>query len=167
MACLTPTQILKSIDATINSFLGYFASIDTSLRALLAVQATLRVSQDMRDTMDGWSRLKAGKSWFYEKTVTYTGAANTQDISFPVSIQLNRVEQIWDDDTAKDFSVRIGNASMSAYIELDTKTSNIATSRILQLGTEYKFPSSSRLRVYSGTNTDTKIVTIRVQVDEL
>lgn len=117
---------------------------------------------------DGWTFLHVGKSWFYSKVVTYDGNANTQDISFPRAVQLNRIEQIWNDATTKDFSVRVfsdpGNA---AYVELDTQTGNTATSRILQLGVEYKYPGGSRLRIYSGTNTNAKTDTIRVQVDEL
>jgi len=121
-----------------------------------------------RGNRDGWEYLHIGKSWFFHKVVTYTGAANTCDLSFPLSIQLNRIEQVWNDTTTKDFSIRVyGNPSSSAYVQLDTQIGNIHTSEILQLGTEWKYPAGSRLRIYSATNTDTKTDTIEVQAEEL
>ena len=121
-----------------------------------------------RGNRDGWEYLHIGKSWFFHKIVTYTGAANTCDLSFPISFQINRVEQVWNDATTKDFSIRMfSNPANSAYIELDTQTGNTYTSEILQLGTEYKYPAGSRLRIYSATNTDTKTDTIEIQIDEL
>ncbi len=124
-------------------------------------------SPTTRGTTNGWNYLKVGKSWFYERVVTYAGAANTQDIDFLKSVQINRIEQIWDDTTTKDFSIRVFSDTMISYVELDTQTGNTATSRLLQLGTEYKYPAGSRLRFYSGTNTNAKTNTIRVQADEL
>lgn len=125
-------------------------------------------SPSFRGNVDGWDYLHVGKSWFYSKTITYTGSANTTDLSFVPSIQINRIEHIWNDTTTKNFSVRIfSEPSLSSYIELDTQTGNTSTSRILQLGNEFKFPSGSRLRIYSGVNTNLKTDTIRIQVDEL
>ncbi len=136
-------------------------SIDRSLKALVPVGS-------FRGNVNGWSFLHVGKSWFYEKVVTYNGSANTQDLDFPVSVQINRIEQVWNDATTKDFSVRLyTDPGLAYYVELDTQTGNTATSRVLQLGTEYKYPSGARLRIYSGTNTNAKTDTIRVQVDEL
>lgn len=146
---------------TCNDEMLVLLSIDKSLKALVPVGS-------FRGNVNGWTYLHVGKSWFYEKVVTYDGNANTQDIDFPVSVQINRIEQVWNDATTKDFSVRVfTNPSLSSYVELDTQTGNTATSRILQLGLEYKYPTGARLRIYSGTNTNTKTDTIRVQVDEL
>jgi len=136
-------------------------SIDKSLKSLVP-------NGSIRGSTNGWTYLHVGKSWFYEKVVTYNGSANTQDLDFPVSVQLNRIEQVWNDTTTKDFSVRVyTDPGLAYYVELDTQTGNTATSRLLQLGSEYKYPSGARLRIYSGTNTNAKTDTIRVQVDEL
>ncbi|MDD5616323.1 MAG: hypothetical protein PHH85_08995 [Candidatus Methanoperedens sp.] len=117
---------------------------------------------------DGWTYTHVGKSWFFNKVITYDGNANTQDLNIPRSFQLNRIEQIWNDATAKDFSIRVfSDPANIAYIELDTQTANIATSRLVQAGIEYKFPGGSRLRIYSGANIAGKTDTIKIQVDEL
>ena len=155
--------------------LGLLASIAESVTR--TVQATNNIflyltgqisTPSFRGNRDGWEYLHIGKSWFFSKTVTYTGAANTCDLSFPLSIQLNRIEQVWNDTTTKDFSIRVySNPASSAYIQLDTQTGNIHTSEILQLGPEWKYPAGSRLRIYSATNTNTKTDTIEIQADEL
>ena len=146
---------------TCNDEMAVLLSIDASLKKL--IPATLEV----RGTVNGWNYIKVGKSWFYERTVTYDGNANTQDIDFLKSIQLNRIEQIWNDTTTKDFSVRVFSDTMIGYAELKNRTGSTATSDVLQLGMEYKYPAGARLRIYSGTNTTAKTDTIRVQVDEL
>lgn len=121
-----------------------------------------------QDSDNGWARTRIGKSWFWSKTIIYTGAANTQDIILPVSCQLNRIEQVWNDTTAKDFSIRVyTDPGSAAYIELDTQAGNTATSRLLQLGSEYKYPRGSRVRIYSANNTNLKTDTIIIQADEL
>jgi len=121
-----------------------------------------------QDSNDGWTRTHIGKSWFWSKMITYAGAANTQDLILPTSCQLNRIEQVWDDATAKDFSIRVyTDPGSAAYIELDTQTGNTATSRLLQLGSEYKYPRGSRVRIYSANNTNAKTDTINIQADEL
>lgn len=136
-------------------------SIDRSLKTLLP-------GMSVRSIMDGWSTLKVGKSWFYEKTITYTGNAENHDINFPVSVQINRIEQIWDDGTAKDFSIQVfSNPSSSYYTVIRSAATNTDTSRWLQLGIEYKFPAGTRLRFAYSNTTASKIVTIKVQVDEL
>jgi len=119
-------------------------------------------------TGEGWSFYRKGKIWFYERSITYDGNAVSMDLQFPVATQVNRIEQIWDDATAKDAEVRVyANPSSVYYIVLDSVTANIATSRLLQLGMEYKYTASTKLRIHYATNTDTKIVTVRVQADDL
>jgi len=150
------------------SAIGLLKNIAISLNNIFLYLTGQVSSPSFRGHVDGWDYEHVGKSWFYTRTVTYTGAASTVDLSFPHSVQLNRIEHIWNDTTTKDFSVRvISEPSSAAYIELDTQTGNTSTSRILQLGSEFKFPSGSRLRIYSGTNTNTKTDTIKLQVDEL
>lgn len=117
-----------------------------------------------RGNDSGWAYLHVGKSWFYSKTITYTGSASTQDINFPKSIQLNRIEQIWDDDTTRDYSIRVFTIP-GAYTELDTQTGNTDNNMVLRL--DDKYPSGTRLQFYSGVNTNLKTNTILIQVDEL
>ncbi len=147
--------------------IGILNRIATSLNNIYLWLTGQLASPTTRGTVNGWNYLRVGKSWFYERTVTYDGNANTQDIDFLKSVQLNRIEQIWNDATTKDFSVRVFSDTMISYVELDTQAGNTATSRVLQLGAEYKYPAGARLRIYSGTNTNAKTDTIRVQVDEL
>jgi len=151
-----------------SSAIGLLKNIAISLNNIFLYLTGQVSSPSFRGNIDGWDYEHVGKSWFYTRTVTYTGSASTIDLSFPHSVQLNRIEHIWNDTTTKDFSVRvISEPSSAAYIELDTQTGNTSTSRILQLGSEFKYPSGSRLRIYSGTNTNTKTDTIKLQVDEL
>ena len=121
-----------------------------------------------RGSSGGWSYLKVGKSWFYEKTVVYTGSEENHDIDFPVSVQLNRIEQVWNDATARDISVRVfTDPSLSYYVELRQSVSNTLLNQIIQVGAEYKYPAGSRLRMNYQNTTGAKTVTIRVQVDEV
>jgi hypothetical protein len=145
--CLQELDILKSIDGSLKNLISNGSFIGST---------------------GSWKYLHVGKSWFFEQVVTYPGAAISTDLILPMSIQLNRIEQIWNDATIKGFSIRVfTDPSLASYIELDTQTGNTATSRLVQLGTEYKYPAGSMIRIYSGVNTATKTDTIRIQVDEL
>ena len=141
--------------------LSILQNINESLKKLVSSESYIGQS-------GSWKYLHVGKSWFFEQVVTYPGAAVSNDLILPMSIQLNRIEQIWNDATAKDFSIRVfTDPSLASYIELDTQTANTATSRLVQLGNEYKYPAGSLIRIYSGANTINKTDTIRIQVDEL
>lgn len=119
-------------------------------------------------TPEGWSFYRKGKSVFYERSLTYDGNPASLDLQFPNAFQLNRIEQIWNDGTAKDAEVRVlSNPSSAYYIILDSVTANIDTSRLLQLGLEYKYTAATMLRLYYATNTNAKILTVRVQADDL
>ncbi len=121
-----------------------------------------------RGVIDGWTYLNVGKSWFYSKTIIYTGSAENHDLNFPVSVQLNRIEHIWNDATAKDFSIQVFTDPSSAYYTvLRSAAGNINTSRWLQLGLEYQFPTGTRLRFVYTNTTATKTCTVRIQVNEL
>lgn len=142
--CLQELEYLKQISDALNPKAGYQGSVL------------------------GWSYVQIGYVFFYEKTVTYTGSAESHDIIFPKAIQLNRIEQIWNDATARDFSIRMMTAgSTSTYVELRAETADTGLNRITQAGIEYKYPGGSRLRMYYANTTAGKTVTIRVQVDEL
>ena len=117
---------------------------------------------------EGWTTMQVGKSWFFERTITYTGAAQTIDLNISHAFQLNRIEQIWNDATSRDFSIRIfTDPSLVHYVELDTQTSNTALNRIIQAGIEYKYVAGSRLRFYFTNTTLNKTDTVRIQLDEL
>ena len=148
-ACLQELEWLKSIDAR--------------LKLLVTPE-----SSGYRGNKGSWTYYKVRNSFFYEQIVTYTGATQNVDLDFPNASQLNRIEQIWSDATARDFScVVYTDPSLSSVIQLDTQVTNTATSRLLQLGSEYKYPSGSRLRIIYANTTISKTVTIRIQVDEL
>lgn len=145
--CLAQTAILRSIDSGIKKI-------------------TARDTE--RGDKDGWSYLRVSKSWFFEQTVTYAGSAQSVDLTIVRAFQLNRIEQVWNDATARDFSIRMyTDPSLSFYAELDKQTANTALNRIIQAGTEYKYPASSRLRCYYENTTAAKTCRVRVQVDEL
>ena len=121
-----------------------------------------------RDNKDGWSLYRIGKSVFFQKTVVYTGSEENHSINFPLAIQINRIEQVWNDATAKDFSIRLfTDPALTSYVELAADTTNIATSRIIQAGTEYKYPAGARLTLNYQNTTGAKTCVIRIQVDEL
>lgn len=136
-------------------------SIDKGIKALL-------FSQPFQDTIDGWTRKQVGKSFFYEITVTYTGAAQTIVLNFPKPLQLNRIEQIWNDVTPRDYSIQMfTNPAVISYIELRNEVNNIALNMFIQAGNEYKYPGASCLKIYYVNTTAAKTCTVRVQCDEL
>jgi len=154
--------------ASITGDIGMLKTIAITLNNIFLFLTGQISSPSFRGNQDGWEYLHVGKSWFYSKTITYTGSPVTVDLSFVRSVQINRIEHSWNDTTTKDFTVRVySNPSLTSYIELETVTGHTKTSRILQLGNEFKYPSGSRLRVYSGVNTNTKTDTMQIQVDEL
>lgn len=140
-----------------------------SLEILKEIREALRAGDGERgNTPEGWTFYRKGKSVFYERSITYTGAAVSMDLQFPAAIQINRIEQIWNDATAKDSEIRMyANPSSAYYIVLDSVTANISTSRLIQLGLEYKYTPATMLRIHYATNTNAKIVTVRVQADDL
>lgn len=140
-----------------------------SLEILKEIRDALRIGDGERGyTAEGWSFYRIGKSVFYERSITYDGNAVSMDLQFPHAIQINRIEQIWNDATAKDAEIRVlANPSSAYYIVLDSVTGNIATSRLIQLGQEYKYTVATMLRIHYATNTNAKIVTVRIQADDL
>lgn len=140
-----------------------------SLEILKDIRDRLKVENGARGyTAEGWSFYRIGKSVFYERSITYDGNPASLDLQFPVATQINRIEQIWDDATAKDAEIMVlANPSSVYYIVLDSVTANTNTSRLLQLGLEYKYTAATMLRLYYGTNTNGKILTVRVQADDL
>lgn len=122
-----------------------------------------------RGNTQGWTYYRIGKSWFFEQTVTFdSGSSQNVDLDFPRAVQLNRIEQVWNDATSKDFAIRFfATPDSTYYSEVVTETGNVNTSWVTQLGTEYKFTSGSRLRLNYANYTADKTVNIVVQADEL
>lgn len=148
--------------------IGYLKTIAISLNNIFLFLTGQISSPSFRGNQDGWDYLHVGKSWFYFKTITYTGIASTVDLSFISSIQLNRIEQVWNDNTTKSYSVRMfSNPSLNSFSELEKQTGNINTNRILQLGDTFQYPSGSRLRFYCSVNTNLKTNSILIQAVEL
>ncbi len=163
MTCAEIITELRNIVSALNP-LSLLSSINENIKAVL--KALTDIEEIHKGVRDGWNYEYKGKSWMYNRTVTYEGTTQTINLDFLKTLQLNRIEQIWNDATAKDFSVRISPV-ITYFTELDTQTANTGTSRIVQLGNEYKYPGGSRLQFYYSTYTVGKIVTLRVQVDEL
>lgn len=116
-----------------------------------------------------WEYERRGKSWFFTQTVTYAGVTQNVDLDFFKGVRINRVEQIWNDATAKDFSIRMFTVPSSAtyYSQLQNLTGNIETSEVLQLGSEYEYPAGTRMRFAYANYTAGKIVKIIVQATEI
>ena len=117
---------------------------------------------------NGWTYEKHGKSIVYNRVVTLAGSTIEVELPFSNAIKLNRVEQYFNTTNARTFNVRMySNIDPSAYADLDTQSGNIGTSRVVQFGAEYKYPSATKLVIdYSSYTADDKAI-IQLQVDEL
>lgn len=92
----------------------------------------------------------------------------TINLDFPRAIQLNRVEQKFNDATARDISVRhYSDPSSTVYVEYLNLAADVSTNKIIQAGNEYKYGRNSRLQLYYANFTAGKTVEITVQADEL
>ena len=148
---------------------------------LMSIRDKTTVPESHKTVYDSWTVIGVGKSWFLERLVTFAGTTITVNLDLllaikalqkktvlPDAFQLNRITQIFNDATSKSFSVRLyDNPACSDFVELDTQTGNTATSRLMQGGTEYKYPAEFRVQLYYSDFVIGKTVRIRVQVDEL
>lgn len=115
----------------------------------------------------GWKFEKRGKSVFYNKEITLAGATMNAELPFSGAIQLNRVEQYFNSANARTFNVRVySKVNPAAYATLDSQSAHTTDSRILQLGSEYKYRPHRLAIEYSSYTVGDKI-SIEVQVDEL
>ncbi len=139
--------------------------IDQNIAAMLYNQTK---SDEWTGYYQGWTATRKNKSWFFRKTVTFAGTSNTENIDMSVPFQINRIEQVFNDATARDYSVRvITEPSSTAYIALDEQTVNTDLNTYLQAGIEYKYPANARIQLYWTTFTAGKTVVVNVQVDEV
>ncbi len=115
-----------------------------------------------------WTWIRKGKANFFYQLVTFTGSTMDIDLSLPFVFQLNRITQVFNDATARDFEIRVyDDPSIDAYASLLAATGNISTSVVTQRGEEYRYEMNARLRLHYANYTASKTVRIRVQVNEL
>ncbi|MDP1615623.1 MAG: hypothetical protein Q8L68_07475 [Methylococcales bacterium] len=146
-ACLEELEWLKSIDASLKKM------IDKPVQFI--------------DNHGSWIRKRAGNTIIYEQTVTYVGATQTVNLDFPRMCQLNLIELMWSDATAKDFYVRVYSSPGVYYIVLDYATASIITNEFIQGGQEYDYPTGARLQFFFENYTAGKIVKLVVHTEEL
>ncbi len=121
-------------------------------------------------TIQGWTYKKEGKSIVYEQQITYSGTTTTINLDFLTAAAVKRIDQIWNDGTAKDLSVRLySDAANIYYSELKKVLADTNTSIILSPSSdqELKFPSGGRLQFYYANYTAGKICKIVTAVDEI
>lgn len=115
-----------------------------------------------------WSYVKKGKAHFYYRLVTFAGATMNIDLNLPFAFQLNRISQVFNDATARDFEIRVyEDPAIDAYASLLNAAGNTSTSTVSQRGEEYRYENNARLRMYYANFTADKTVRIRIQVNEL
>lgn len=115
---------------------------------------------------DLWTVKQTGKSYFYERLVTFTGTAMDIDLNLPYPSQLNRIEQIFNDTTARDFEIRIYNSvDPAVYTTLVSDVTNTGLNRVSYI--EYKYETGTRIRIHYENITTGSTVRIKIQVDEL
>lgn len=150
-------------------------------QTLVEIRDKKQNQETIKGTYNSWVGVKAGKSWFLERLVTLSGTTITINLDLidhikslqkrdvlPGAFQINRIETVFNDTTARSFSIRIfTNPAYSQYVELYSKTSDISLNTLMQAGIEYKYPAEFRIQFYYSSFTADKTVRIRIQVDEL
>lgn len=158
---LTTLQIINGLDSVFSQMLSRLDTIDQNIKKLTD-------GLYERGNLMGWTYYKKGKRRIYEQTVTYTGSAQTVNLDIECMFQLDLVVQIWNDATARDFSVRMfTDPSSTAYMELDAQTVNTALNRVSQGGPEYTYPPASRLQMYYANTTAAKTCKVTVMLSEI
>jgi hypothetical protein len=128
------------------------------------------VNTQINQNQDRWTVKKTGKEYTFEQTLTYTGSTATVNLQFDRRMSVKRIDQIWDDATAKDIDVRIySDASSVLYAVLLNATTNTDTSKITSALTESElsFAPNGKLQFVYANNTVAKICKIVVIAEEL
>jgi len=158
MACSESMRLLKDLNA--------MSAKNNSVLMNMAGPAAKPNYADGKE--NGWNWYRVGKSWFYTQRVTYAGTTQTVNLDFPMAVQVNRIEQKWNDTTAKDFEVRhYSDPSQTSYAIYLSTDADANTSVIIQAGIEYKYGRNSRMQFFYENYTVGKILDLMVQVDEL
>lgn len=98
-ACLQELSLLESIDDSLKNLVGDPAQ-NTNTRYEHGV----------------WTAKRKGKSVVYEYQFVYAGVTTTINLDFlPAAAAVKRIDQIWNDATAKDISVRLYSQAASTY----------------------------------------------------
>ncbi|HWQ95918.1 MAG TPA: hypothetical protein VN368_00960 [Candidatus Methylomirabilis sp.] len=105
----------------------------------------------------------------YEHTETFAGSTTTLNLDFFVNVNIQRIELIYNDSTAKDYEIRIYSDynSDSYYNLLDKGTSNQDTPLMNYDPMSGMMPAGSRLQLYFSNYTAGKIVKIVVGAEEI
>ncbi len=150
-------------------------------KTLIDIKDKLITSETrLNGTYNSLKYSKVKSSWFLEKLITFSGSTTTVNIDLlelikalqktggelPGAFKINRIEQIFNDPTARGYSIRIyTNPAIDAYIEIDADTAD--TSLNISIEGEYKVPAEFRIQFYYSNFTAGKTARIRVQVDEI
>lgn len=173
MGCPESLQILRNVQALLQSMSQSLQMLPQILSSNLNKPAPVQATSEY-GTLNNWVYEKVtsitGKvSWFYEQQVTYVGTTQSVNLDFPRAMKVNLVEQIWNDASSKTFAIRkYSNPSTvtNPYSTVQTVAADVETDRILVID-DFKMSAGSRLQFYYSSYTAAKIVTIRVQADEL
>lgn len=110
------------------------------------------------------------KEWQFDRRITHDGSAQSVDLPsrFPNGIKLNRVAQMWNDGTAKDFDIRayIGNTG-DVYARLEGQTTDTNQWWYSPFGEEFIFLKLEKLTMYYANTTNGKTVDVSIQLEEL
>lgn len=119
-----------------------------------------------RGQTNGWNINRTGSTWFYEQLVTFTGAAQSINLDFRTAIKLRLIEQIFNDTTSKDFSIKKATSeNITAFTQLSTQIGHVALSEL-----DYDLGSIAQLGRLQFTYSNTtlgKTVIIRVTAEEI
>ena len=117
---------------------------------------------------EGWTYRKIDGITVYNRVVVLTGSTKAVKLPFSKGIKLNRIEQWFDSTNARSFNTRLySGIRTDAYVGLDTQSGHISTSRLVQFGDEFKYPSATKLEINYSSYTADDEVAIQVQVEDL
>ncbi len=129
-----------------------------------------RVNTFIDRTQDGWTRKKTGKAYTFEQTITYDGVTDTVSLVFPVRMSIMRIDQIWNDATAKDIEIELfSDASNASFADLKKVLANTDTSMIISPTTidELAFAPNGKISFVYANNTAGKTCKIVIVAREL
>lgn len=116
-----------------------------------------------------WNYYRKGRTYFYRQMVIYAGTTKTIILNLQRAARIKEVFQVWNDATAKDFSVQIcslPSATVVDWVQIDTQLANIATDRATT-DLNMIYPPGSQLRFVYQNYTAGKIVIAGVILEEL
>lgn len=109
--------------------------------------------------------------WEFHRNVTHDG--NAQTISLPtarfssIGFQINRIRQLWNDTTSKDFEIRVYGGLENQYDLIRKYTSDTTQSDIMPGGEFFIYLKTSKIDFVYANTTNGKTVDITIQLEEL